>query len=323
MTHDDYKEMLAVLALEPLDSSDGFDDADEIVSAAREFDDEERDALAAHLAACRECRADFAALRETAALLAYEAAPQAPSPQVRARIFEQLRGGAEEAAVSAPEREKKASNVIPLLSAKKSNANRAEETKAEVTPYRGTRRSSSRRFLKFALLAASIAIVALGVVSVSLYQQNENLRRQNEEMQAQVERAETRRKEMSAQLAGAKADLNLLNDPNARFVQAAGTPSAPQARANIVLDKQTGLAIVHAENLPPAPAGKAYQIWYIAGGRPLPGKTFNADAEGRATLRDQIPQEARAGVSVIAVTLESASGATSPTGAKFLVGAVS
>jgi anti-sigma-K factor RskA len=70
--------------------------------------------------------------------------------------------------------------------------------------------------------------------------------------------------------------------------------------------------------MPPPPAGKAYQLWYLSGNRAMPGAVFNIDASGRAMMHDQLPPEAR-DATAFAVTLEPASGVNAPTGEKYLL----
>ncbi len=75
--------------------------------------------------------------------------------------------------------------------------------------------------------------------------------------------------------------------------------------------------MLFTEGLPPAPADKAYELWFIANGHPLPGKVFTVDKAGRATVSDQVPPEARE-KAVFAVTLEPRKGASAPTGPIYL-----
>ena len=63
--------------------------------------------------------------------------------------------------------------------------------------------------------------------------------------------------------------------------------------------------------LPPAPAGKAYEMWTIAGGTPTAAGVFQVDASGQAIHR--VPPGAGP-VDVFAVTLEPESGVPAPTG---------
>ena len=44
-------------------------------------------------------------------------------------------------------------------------------------------------------------------------------------------------------------------------------------------------ALFYAFDLPALPADKTYQLWFIAGGKPVPAGTFAVDARGTASLR--------------------------------------
>ena len=100
-------------------------------------------------------------------------------------------------------------------------------------------------------------------------------------------------------------------------MELAGTEQAKNAHATFAFDRSSGRAVLLTEGLPATTADKAYELWFIANGRPLPGKVFAVDASGRATLSDQVPPEAREHA-VFAVTLEPRGGASSPTGPIYL-----
>lgn len=69
-------------------------------------------------------------------------------------------------------------------------------------------------------------------------------------------------------------------------------------------------ATLHVSGLATAPPGKTYEAWVIpAGGRPTPAGTF-AGGPGRSSIRLRAAVPRRA---VLAVTLERAGGAASPT----------
>ncbi len=95
-----------------------------------------------------------------------------------------------------------------------------------------------------------------------------------------------------------------------------GTNVAPGAHAMLAYDKN-GHAMLMAKGLPAVPKGMAYQLWFIVGKKPMPGKVFRTDASGNANLKDQLPEMAL-GSAVFAVTLEPESGVKSPTGAIYL-----
>jgi Anti-sigma-K factor rskA len=82
-------------------------------------------------------------------------------------------------------------------------------------------------------------------------------------------------------------------------------------RGKVFVSPSQGVLLV-ASNLPPAPAGKAYEMWVIPkGGKPLPAGVFQPAADGAATHvhRGRVDPNA----DLVAVTLEDAAGADQPT----------
>jgi hypothetical protein len=106
-----------------------------------------------------------------------------------------------------------------------------------------------------------------------------------------------------------------------RVAELTGTGKAPQARAHLVFDKNAGEFTVAVSDLPSPPAGKAYQLWYVVKGHPIPGNVFVTGTEGRAMIHGQVPVQARS-ASTFAITLESSNGANKPTGDKYLLGSI-
>ncbi|MCA1591719.1 MAG: anti-sigma factor [Acidobacteria bacterium] len=283
MRHEDYKELLAL-------------------EAAGALAGDESRSLSAHVETCAECRAELDELRETASWLVYTVAASAPSAGLRERVLDSVR------ALKTVD-PSEASDVVDLgdVDAPRS-ATSGKETDARLSSldeYGAWQIISARPSMMYGTLAATLVIAALAVTSGVLWNRNR-------EMLADISRTQD-------ELARAQEIEQIVTAPDAPVNLLAGTNEAPQARARLVYDRRTGSAVLSASNLPSAPAGKAYQLWYIAGGKPLPGVVFNTDASGRAVLRDRVPPEGR-NASIFAVTLEPAGGLTAPTGAKFLLG---
>jgi anti-sigma-K factor RskA len=276
MSHEEYKEMLPLYCLGTVEEAE--------VRVLKE-----------HLTICAECRAEVDQWTDTTSALAYAAAPAEPSPEVRARILENVRSMKAQAGITKPgptdERPKlksePATNVVQL-------------------PVRSW--SSQQKVLA---LAASLAFVAL---IASLYV----VWSRNQALQANVARLSRELDEKQRRLASLEQDREILTSPTAAVAMLKGTPMAEKAQGKLMYDQKTGRAIFMASDLPPAPAGKAYQLWYIAGTHVMPGSVFNIDASGRAMMHDQLPPEAR-DATVFAVTLEPANGVNAPTGEKYLL----
>ena len=75
-----------------------------------------------------------------------------------------------------------------------------------------------------------------------------------------------------------------------------------------------------AAGLPEAPAGKAYQLWAIAGNNaPVSAGVFSVDASGTGSLSVR-PLPGVTTVDAFAVTLEPAGGLPAPSGEMYLLG---
>jgi anti-sigma-K factor RskA len=85
----------------------------------------------------------------------------------------------------------------------------------------------------------------------------------------------------------------------------------------MVAYNSSGDAMLIARGLPSAPEGKGYQLWFMVGDKPVPGKVFNTNQTGMGTLQDQMPGE-MGEKAVFAITMESSGGARTPTGAILL-----
>lgn len=275
MVHEDYKEMLALQALDALEEADVPE-------------------LEAHLSTCAECRAELIELREASGLLAYAATEVEPPAALRSRIQESVRSLNSSAKPDAAREPAATLNAIPLT-------------------------SQSRRQWSFSqsfgAIAAALAFVALLGSLFVLWNRNATLQRE-------ISRLSNQSAQQQLALAYEREALALLTAPDAAKLELAGTPMAQTAHAMLAYDRQTGRAMLIVEGLPPAPADKAYQLWFIANGRPMPGKVFTIDASGRAMMSDEIPAAARQHA-VFAVTLEPKGGVSSPTGEMYLRSAAS
>ena len=72
--------------------------------------------------------------------------------------------------------------------------------------------------------------------------------------------------------------------------------------------------------MPPTPAGKTYELWWITSETgPVAAGLFQAGA-GREVIARADPPPAREHVTLCAVTLEPSGGVSKPTGAMYLKG---
>jgi anti-sigma-K factor RskA len=249
------------------------------------LDAEDALALNQHLSECDECRRELAGWESTAAALALSASPAEPSPQVRTRIMDAVRSDK-----GAPARE-------------------AQEA-PRVVPFPLSTRAAWTSFGKVGAIAAAVLCLVLILWIIVLWQQNRALRRDMDALMTEFR---------SVQEDARRSDefVGILNSPGAKVARLRGNGPGAGANAQLVYDS-SGHAMLIANDLPRAPAGKEYQLWYIVGKNPpIPGGTFAPDYVGRGELTDRVPDQALDSA-VFAVTLEPAGGSTAPTSAIYL-----
>jgi hypothetical protein len=149
------------------------------------------------------------------------------------------------------------------------------------------------------MAVAAGALIAAVVFSTRAQRTSEELQRVRAESAAQTR-----------ELARLSEAFAILNQPDARQVVFGGAAPQPP-RGRVFLDRTRGVLLL-ASNLPPAPAGKTYEMWVIPkGGKPVPAGLFQSAADGTALHVRPGPVNV-AGTAAVAVTLEVAAGATVP-----------
>jgi len=235
------------------------------------LDGEDRAEFEAHLAAgCARCEAALREAREALAALAREAPPASPPPRLRDELLQRL-----------------------AMSAR-----------------RPTREELRRTWLRWTAATAAAMLVGgflVGGWVAARYEARLGLAAR----QVSAAREQARRSDaaLHARLAANEDVLALLRDPATRIIALRGAGPSPEAHGRLVWHEQAGGHLVVAR-LPPAPEGKAYEAWTIAGGRPRPAGLFQVNASGEAVHRVHAPGP----VEVFAVTLEPAAGTDAPTG---------
>jgi anti-sigma-K factor RskA len=264
-------------------------------NALTSLDDADARALETHLESCGDCRSEMNDWHQTAAFLALDVTPLKPSPELRDRILGSVRPVGRESESQRNDR----GNPISVSDSK---------VLAFETPHRNvfTRRGP---FGSWGSIAAGLALVALIISLFVLWQQNRKAQSELAKLSTQIEEAKQ-------QIAREREAIEMLSSPGARMARLAGTDVAPGANAMLAYDKK-GHAMLMAKGLPQPPKGMAYQLWFIVGNKPMPGKVFKTETSGEGMLHDEVPAEALKSA-VFAITLEPESGMKAPTGAIYL-----
>ena len=88
--------------------------------------------------------------------------------------------------------------------------------------------------------------------------------------------------ELQARFDQVQATGAVLAAPDLARIDLQGQPVAPDARARALWSRSRGLVFT-AANLPPAPAGKAYQVWVVTAQMPISAGLFTPDTTGGGT----------------------------------------
>ena len=124
--------------------------------------------------------------------------------------------------------------------------------------------------------------------------------------------------DLQARFDQAQSTTAVLAAPDLARIDLQGQPVAPDARARALWSRSRGLVFT-AANLPPAPAGKAYQVWVVTAQAPISAGLLTTDPAGGGSQYYMTPPDIAPPIAV-AVTLEPSGGVPAPTGEKYLVG---
>ncbi len=149
-----------------------------------------------------------------------------------------------------------------------------------------------------------LALAAAALIAAVVFNSREH------EAAAELARLRSESAAQTRELARLNQAMAILNEPDAKQVVFGGAAPQPP-RGRVFLDPKRGVLLL-ASNLPPAPAGRTYEMWVIpkATGKPVPAGLFQSAADGTAVNVQPGPVDV---TSTVAVTLEPAGGVDQPT----------
>ena len=237
---------------------------------------DDRAQLEEHLATCAECRLELEQLRGDGALLALSTVGPKPPARAKQRLMEAVA---------------------------KTPTSRAKNAREMGHPISTPSRPSRRSWWPWLGWAAAAAVI---VFAASLWKENIALRSGLASASSEAARS-------ARELDDLRRIAAPIIEPESQRVTLVSvkTPPQPQGKA-FYLRKRNSLVFV-ANNLPPVPAQKAYELWLIpAQGAPIPAGVFKPDAHGSATVVNP-PLPAGVEAKAFAITIENEAGASSPT----------
>jgi anti-sigma-K factor RskA len=173
------------------------------------------------------------------------------------------------------------------------------------------RNVGARSWLRSAAVTAVVATAAAAFAATWVAVRYEaRLGQMARETAAVKERLGRNEAALREQVALYRGAVELLRDPATRVVDLRGQGPASAASGRMIWNETAGGHLFVA-GLAPAPAGKTYELWTIAGQIPRPAGLFVVDAAGRGAHR---VASAGGPVKVFAVTLEPEGGTPAPTG---------
>jgi anti-sigma-K factor RskA len=181
-----------------------------------------------------------------------------------------------------------------------------------LTPSRVSASPGSSRVVWGALAASVLLAIGLGAGLVGA-------RGRIAQLQAALTGQEEALASTRQQLQEREATLNSILEPGVELFQLTASGD-PEPGIQIFWDRQRNRALAHGFKLKQVPEGRAYQLWFIKDGKPVPSVTFKPEPSGQVRV-EKIPVPTGA-VSAAAITLEPEGGSQQPTSPILLVGAL-
>jgi hypothetical protein len=192
---------------------------------------------------------------------------------------------------------KRAREIVSLLAGSAPEATPSPALRRRILASVGAdpRRFGWAPFLAAALGLALFAAVYFGGRERDLGNELARLRDQNRQQNIEI----TRVNEAFAILNGADTTVTTFGQ------------GQPKPKGRVFVSPSQGVLLI-ANNLPPAAAGKAYEMWIIPkGGKPAPAGMFQSAPDGSAMHLQRGPVDPNA--DLVAVTLEDRAGSPQPT----------
>lgn len=160
-----------------------------------------------------------------------------------------------------------------------------------------------------AVAAGIAALITFGAVASRYEAKLGQMARETAATRERLQQSEAALREQVAVYQGA---VELLRDPATRVVDLRGAGPVPEASGRVIYNPGSGGHLFVAK-LPPAPSGKAYELWTLGGPAPKPAGVFKTDERGYA-MHKIPPSSPTDPAKIFAVTVEPEAGVPAPTG---------
>lgn len=211
------------------------------------------------------------------------------------------------------------------LEARILQAAQAEDFPAAQSPAKQVRQSRSRSW-KWGIAIAAVMIAGLGSETYRLHQklavsQLENRRLYQQMATLQSTLGQIRQNEVSTtrqELSRYQEAVNLLRQPNNRFLTLKGTGSTVQSSGSLVLVPTKDSAILVLRDVASLSEGKVYRLWALVNGQKVSCGDFKPNAQGEVFL--QLALNQWGGTTEVVITVEPDRAMSMPVGEMVITG---
>ncbi len=173
---------------------------------------------------------------------------------------------------------------------------------------------------------AALIIAALGLETARLHQQLAALQGENHQLQQQAAMTQAtldriRQTELlktRQELSRYQEAVNLLRQPNNRFLTLKSLSPKLQSSGSLVMAPTIGSAMLVLRDVSPLPTGHVYRLWALMDGEKIFCGDFKPNAHGDVLL--QLPLEKWGGTTEVVVTVEPDQATQKPVGEMVITG---
>jgi anti-sigma-K factor RskA len=185
----------------------------------------------------------------------------------------------------------------------------SENAYAKAIPFEGSH--AARR--KFSRAQAAVLAVLLGSIVVNMMLWSDRTSQHNEiaSLQQKVTDMAAGQQKLTASLERYRHEADMMAQPGMMPVPMLSTQPGHPMAATLYWDKAKGEAYVSVQKLPPPPPGMQYQLWAIAGGKPVDIGMLDNEVAMSGGMQ-KVPRPVMDG-QAFAVSLEKAGGNPAPT----------
>jgi len=256
-------------------------------------------ALEYHLSqGCDACRNEVAQFQQVVGLLGSASEPVEPPAQLRTALAERIRKE------SSATTQRRSSSPSPSFGRQPDTSTVVAFPDRSASAPRG-----SRIIVPWAIAAA--LLVAFGSLFLMMQGQRREMLAQRNALENELAVSRDGNERLARQLDESNQVTSLLAKGNTKTIDLAGQAPAPNASGHVYWDIPGNKWLVSAD-LPPAPEGKVYQLWFVTPTAAISAGLMKLDRTGHSFSKLDFPASI-SNLAAAAITLEPEGGSAQPT----------